>query len=281
MEQPARSRPRGSAFSMTLSHYKPLIGYSCFVALIYAVLSFTYHFIDFKGKEQLLTLFMAGWLLWMPVLAGYCYFHNQLFVKEPTSFKDALFNGFSKILPLLVTLVGIMLLPALVAGIIALVAILAVKTLDTVSLWSLIGATAVLSILIINRNLLSLIIVSLSSTESTQAMTHASQLIKGSYWRVMFRSTLAFLVLIALYSSPIWIDWFAQLDPFRERVLIAFACFDIIFIAPFFWSMMILDLHALEHKLLTTKPPQRPQTEQKQDTIKNAPKGEMKDQDWF
>lgn len=266
-----------SATSITLKHYKKLLSYSLFVAFVYASIAIAYRTLEPSQNSQLSTLIMAAWLLWIPILSGYCHFQGNLFIDKSTGFKQSFISGFSKIIPIFGAVAGILILPALLVGVMACLGFLAVHYGHGQMFWPLIGLGFFLSLLLINRNLLSIVIVSLSNCDSMQAISQSVQLTKHAYLKTMFRSTLAFILLLGTYLAPIWIGWVVELNKHLEMFVVAGVCFDIVMVTPFFWGIIILDLHHLEHARIQRPKPKSNSAK----NIKHAKKAQMQEDDWF
>ncbi len=267
-----------SSFCLTFKHYGKLLPYYLIVSLVYTALSFTYHFINFESQPQLLSILMIGWLLWVPLIAGYLYFHSEIMKDNKPNFKHAFLLGFSKILALISSLVGIFIVPSLLIGLSSVLAFFLIHRELEQALWPVVGVTCFLIILLLNTNLLSLLIICTASSEATFPGLHLKEIMKGHYFQTLSRSTLAFLLLCTLFTTPFWLNYVVELTPELRWMALAGNCLCVLLISPFFWNLMIMDLHYLERNKIQHEP--KPETKVRK-AVQAAPKAQLKDEDWF
>lgn len=289
---------------VTTKYSGAILGYALLIAAYYGAIASTYHFLDFEAQPQLLTIIMAAWFLLVPLLNGYLHFHENTILGKQPNFKDSFIVGFQKLLTWVGALIGVLLLPTIFAGFGAAAVFYAIYIEQQALIWAFTALLFIGMVLLINNRLLSLLIVIFTSNDSNTALTHNKTLVKGAFIRTIFRSTLAFVLLMGLFVSPLLLDLFVPITLKHELLSILGACVFIAFVAPYFWSMMMVDLHDLEQQrkpkgsrtakapqtsapkakpaeppLKAGEPDDTESSEEKHELSPRKPK--MKDEDWF
>lgn len=271
-----------TSLSVTLQNYAPLVGFSFIIGLYFSAVAISYHFIDFEKNPLFLTGLMVAWFIMLPLLGGYLSFHEKVIQSKSISLGESLKIGFAKILPLVGALIGLLLIPSIIAMVGFVGAFFALENAQVPLGWSLLGLTTLLIILICNNRILSVLMIFFGEFDSAKALYHNKLIVKGHYAQTLFRSTFAFVFILVLFSSPLWLSFFTETDFTFSMLKVGIAAFDIIFIAPFFWSMMIVDFHDLHAQHQQTKSEPERQKAPVKDKIEPISKQKsMKDEDYF
>lgn len=268
------------SINLAAKHYSRLLPYSFILALYYLAISTLYGMIPFDLESKTLMILMGAWFLWIPLLAGYIHYHEHTLTQKKPPLWESMKIGYGRILPLFSTLLGLILGPGLLIGATVFVYLIALKQgfeglWINIALWTL-GLLG--SILLMNARILSLPLVISSGLDSTMSIDKSKQLVHHHYLRTLFRSTLMFFIFLALIFAPMMILPILKQTLMLKLGTLSSVALLIATVLPYLWSFIVVDLHDLEHQRLKAA---KKQKSVMQAQVKEAPKGTMKNEDWF